>query len=90
MSFSIGLVGGRGYVGEALLQLLLQHPSLDLAWISSRSLTGRTVQSVYPALPLDLKFESIAPTDLAKYEADIVALAMPNGIASVQNLEQAQ
>jgi len=82
MSFSIGLVGGRGYVGEALLQLLQQHPSLTLAWISSRSLTGRTVQSVYPAIPLDLIFESIGPTDLAKSETDIVVLAMPNGIAS--------
>jgi len=81
MSFSIGLIGGRGYVGEALLQLLLQHPSLDLAWISSRSLSGRTVQSVYPALPLELEFESIGPSDLTKYETDIVVLAMPNGIA---------
>lgn len=82
MNFSIGLVGGRGYVGESLLQLLLHHPSLELAWISSRSLTGQTVQSVYPALPLDLRFQSISPTDLAKNETDIVVLAMPNGIAS--------
>jgi N-acetyl-gamma-glutamyl-phosphate reductase common form len=81
MGLSIGLIGGRGYVGESLLQLLLQHPTLELAWISSRSLTGKAVQAVYPAIPLDLEFESIGPTDLGKKESDIVVLAMPNGIA---------
>lgn len=81
MKFSVGLVGGRGYVGEILLQLLLQHPLLDIAWVSSRSLNGRTVRSVYPALPLDLEFESFSPTDVAENEADIVVLALPNGIA---------
>jgi len=81
MSFSVGLVGGRGYVGEILLQLLLQHPTLDIAWVSSRSLKGRSVRSVYPALPLDLEFESFSPAEVAENGTDIVVLALPNGIA---------
>jgi len=82
MKSSVALVGGRGYVGEALLQLLLQHPSLELAWVSSRSLAGRSVRSVYPDLPLDLTIESVSPAEIAHREADVIVLAMPNGIAS--------
>jgi len=82
VTFSIGLVGGRGYVGEALLELLLRHPELEIAWVASRSLQGRTVHSVYPAMPIELAFESLAPADVASREADVVVLALPNGLAA--------
>jgi N-acetyl-gamma-glutamyl-phosphate reductase len=82
MKFRIGLVGGRGYVGESLLQLISTHPCLELAWISSRSLAGQTIRSVYPELPWDLEIESISPADVANRDADVIVLAMPNGVAS--------
>jgi N-acetyl-gamma-glutamyl-phosphate reductase len=92
MTFSIGLVGGRGYVGEILLRLLLQHPALEVAWVSSRSLKGRTVQSVYPGLPLALNFESFSPAEVAENKVDVIVLATPNGIAGdyVACLESSQ
>ena len=87
MNASIALIGGRGYVGEALLQLLLGHPNLELAWASSRSLAGRSIQSVYPDLPWDITFEAVTPEMLIERAADVIVLAMPNGMAG-QYVEQ--
>lgn len=92
MSAGIALIGGRGYVGETLLQLLRTHPGMELAWVSSRSLAGRSINSVYPELPWDMAFESITPKMVTEREADLVVLALPNDLASqyVDRLSPAQ
>ncbi|MEM9531532.1 MAG: N-acetyl-gamma-glutamyl-phosphate reductase, partial [Pseudomonadota bacterium] len=33
---TVGLVGGRGYVGEELLKLLLPHPGFEVSYLVSR------------------------------------------------------
>lgn len=82
MTKKIALVGGRGYVGETMLQLLIQHPDLVPAWISSTSMAGKSVRSVHPDLDLDLDFESVPPEEIRNKEADVIVLAMPNGAAA--------
>jgi len=82
MTPSIALIGGRGYVGEAILKLLEEHPLVELAWLSSRTLSDRTVNSVYPEISLDAKFESVEPADIGGKKADVTILAMPNGLAA--------
>jgi N-acetyl-gamma-glutamyl-phosphate reductase common form len=81
MAGKIGLIGGRGYVGETMLKLLMEHPELEPAWISSSSMSGQSVQSVYPDLALNLDFETVGPEDIGNKAADVVVLAMPNGVA---------
>ncbi|MGI9205826.1 MAG: N-acetyl-gamma-glutamyl-phosphate reductase [Woeseiaceae bacterium] len=92
MNASIALIGGRGYVGEALLQLILRHPRMELAWVSSRSLADRRICSVYPELPSDMAFELVTPEMLSERAADVVVLAMPNQMASdyVRQLDPTQ
>ena len=34
--FSVGIVGGAGYSGGELLRLLLVHPQVKIAWVTSR------------------------------------------------------
>lgn len=80
MKANIAIIGGRGYVGETFLRLLLRHPSMELSCISSRSLAGRTIRSVYPDITLDTPVEYLAPTDVARRNTDIVVLALPNGV----------
>ena len=36
MSGTVGIVGGSGYSGGELLRLLLGHPQVELAWVTSR------------------------------------------------------
>ena len=82
MNRKIALIGGRGYVGETMLALLIQHPNLEPAWIASKSLAGQTVRSVFPQLDLDMEFASVRPDEINDREADVIVLAMPNGIAA--------
>lgn len=81
MTASVALIGGRGFVGEAFLRLIRDHPELELAWASSRSLAGRAIDAVYPDLPWSFEFESITPEMLAGREADVIVLALPNQMA---------
>jgi N-acetyl-gamma-glutamyl-phosphate reductase / acetylglutamate kinase len=41
---SLGLIGARGYTGQALVKLLNGHPYLNLAKVSSRALVGRVLE----------------------------------------------
>ncbi len=81
MSITLGLVGGRGYTGEALLELLVGHPKIKIAWAASRSMAGQSVASVFPQLPLDLNFEALDAEQVAKRGADVIVLALPNQVA---------
>lgn len=79
---NIGLIGGRGYVGETLLGLLAGHPELEAGWVASRSLAGQAVDSVYPDLNTGLEFEAIEPSQLLDKAVDVIVLALPNGAAA--------
>lgn len=80
-SFSLGIVGGRGYVGKALLQLLTEHPCIAVSWISSRTLAGSKANSLVDGLP-PLIIENLNPEQVAERNTDIIVLALPNGLAA--------
>ena len=44
-SYTINLVGGRGYTGSELLGLIAGHPQMELGIASSRSEAGQTLSS---------------------------------------------
>lgn len=79
---SVGLVGGRGYVGEQLLGLLASHPTLKPQWVASRSLAGQSLATVYPELGLDLEFAAVTPKTVSQKPADVIVLALANGEAA--------
>ncbi|MGP1309534.1 MAG: N-acetyl-gamma-glutamyl-phosphate reductase, partial [Phycisphaerales bacterium] len=74
---SVGIVGATGYTGGELLRLLALHPSVEVAWATSRGKAGWPVSSVHPALRgfLDLNF--VAPDDADR--VDVVFLCLPHG-----------
>jgi len=73
-----GVVGGSGYTGALLAELLLKHPSVKLAAISSETLAGQPVQQHLPRLRGGLSFCSQA--DLGG--VDIAFLCTPHGEAA--------
>jgi N-acetyl-gamma-glutamyl-phosphate reductase len=83
---NIGIVGASGYSGEVLLSLLLDHPNISLSKVTSRSLAGESVESVFPHLRNrgnGLRFTKSDPEQLADDpELDLVFLALPHGVAS--------
>lgn len=80
----VGIVGGTGYTGVELLRLLVAHPDVEIAAITSRGEAGTPVARLFPSLRghVDLSFSDPAATDLAA--CDCVFFATPNGVAMGQ------
>ena len=80
----VGIVGGTGYTGVELLRLLAQHPSVEIATITSRGDAGSPVSAMFPNLRgcVDLAFEDPATANLKA--CDVVFFATPNGVAMQQ------
>lgn len=80
----VGIVGGTGYTGVELLRLLVQHPQVELAAITSRGEAGTAVADMFPSLRgrVGLKFSD--PKDAPLLSCDVVFFATPNGIAMQQ------
>lgn len=79
--YSLGIVGGRGYVGKELLQLLSTHPNIEVQWISSRQLAGQLSTELVCGLPR-FEIDTLQPEQVGDKQTDIVVLALPNGLAA--------
>ena len=73
----VSIVGGSGYTGGELLRLLVQHPKVEIAQVTSDSLAGKPIGRVHPNLRkvTDLTFTPHADLE----ETDFLFLAMPHG-----------
>ncbi|HFD13335.1 MAG TPA: N-acetyl-gamma-glutamyl-phosphate reductase [Crenotrichaceae bacterium] len=76
-----GIVGGTGYTGVELMRLLLGHPHVEIACVTSRTDAGKSIATIYPHLTdlLDLAF--IEPEIETLGSCDVVFFATPHGIA---------
>ncbi|KAG5984168.1 Protein arg-6, mitochondrial [Claviceps pusilla] len=87
----IGLIGARGYTGQALIDLLNKHPYIDLRHVSSRELTGQELQGYSKR---KIIYQNLSPEDVARLDADIDCwvMALPNGVCKpyIEALDQAQ
>ena len=80
----VGIVGGRGYVGEELLRLLIPHPRFEIVYVGSSSMNGQRIDRQFSDLPAnDLVFESTEVDNLPGREVDLWILAQSNGRAKV-------
>jgi N-acetyl-gamma-glutamyl-phosphate reductase len=79
---TVGIVGARGHTGAELIRLVAAHPSLELAFVSSRELDGQRVDAQNDAYAGELLYENLDPQTVAGKRADVVILALPNGKAA--------
>ncbi len=79
---TIGIVGARGHTAAELIKLIAAHPSLDLAYVSSREFEGQQVADHVTEFTGDLRYENLSYPGVAAKKADAVVLALPNGNAS--------
>src|SRR5436305_7359882 len=80
------IVGASGYSGEELVRLLLHHPQVELAAVTSRQYAGQTVAQIFPKFAnhpraKELRFSEPKAELLAK-AAQIIFLALPHGVAA--------
>lgn len=79
--FTVGLIGARGHTGRALLRLIAGHPSLSLAFASSRELAGQSLGALEPTFS-DVVFETLEADEAAGRGCDVCILATPDGAAA--------
>ncbi len=78
----VAILGASGYIGGEVLRLLLGHPCVQVAAVTSGSNAGQPVTSVLPHLAklTDLRFTAdISPEETGEYDA--VFMALPHGQA---------
>jgi N-acetyl-gamma-glutamyl-phosphate reductase len=81
----VGIVGASGYSGEVLVKLLLAHPSVQLAAVTSRSQAGKRLSAVIPAVrgvDRGLVFSDSDAAALAASDIELFFLALPHGAAA--------
>jgi N-acetyl-gamma-glutamyl-phosphate reductase len=85
----VAVIGASGYTGLELLRILLRHPELEIAVVTSEQRAGREVGESFPALRgrLSLRFERSDPAALAgRVELAFTALPHAASAASVKAL----
>ncbi len=77
--FSVGLIGARGYTGAEFIRLIEHHPSLELSYVSSRALAGKTIAETLEGSAISLRYEDLSEAEVGARSVDAVVLAVPNG-----------
>ncbi|KAJ8082418.1 hypothetical protein PM082_008273 [Marasmius tenuissimus] len=76
----LGLIGARGFTGQALTSLISEHPYLNLTHVSSRQMAGYPLTS-YKKAAVD--YSNLSPEDVERMEkdgeVDAWVMALPNG-----------
>ena len=91
-----GIIGGTGYTGVALLEVLVRHPNVELAFVTTRqeNLSGEYIHREHPNLYglTDLRFSLYKPEDPSFKEAnqnllkqakgsDVIFICVPSGVS---------
>ncbi len=79
----VSVVGSTGYTGGELLKILLAHPEVRVAHVTSESKPGQKLSDVHPFLRgrLDLTLEAFDAKKLAA-GCDVAFFALPHGVGS--------
>lgn len=78
----VSIVGGSGYTGGELLRLLLTHPEVEIAQVTSQRFAGKFVHGAHPNLrgATDLKFSTVDDLE----PCDLLFLALPHRTSASQ------
>lgn len=75
-----GVIGASGYAGAELVRLLVNHPMVELAGISSQSYIGQSIGELYPGFyqVVDLCFTKEEDVISA---SDVIFASLPHGLS---------
>jgi N-acetyl-gamma-glutamyl-phosphate/LysW-gamma-L-alpha-aminoadipyl-6-phosphate reductase len=73
------IIGGSGYAGGELARILLSHPQVELAQVTSESHVSEYLYNVHPNLRGRTKIQFTTPDQVAP--CDVLFLALPHGEA---------
>ena len=77
----VGLIGARGFTGQALTTLFSGHPYLSLSHVSSRQLAGYSLEGYSKSA---MTYSNLSTEDVKRMEkdgeVDAWVMALPNGV----------
>ncbi|MDR1564106.1 MAG: N-acetyl-gamma-glutamyl-phosphate reductase [Oscillospiraceae bacterium] len=76
----VGIIGATGYAGAELVRLLVSHPTVDIAAISSVSFEGKLISEVYPSFFGFCDYICRTAEDVVE-KSDVVFAALPHGMS---------
>jgi LysW-gamma-L-alpha-aminoadipyl-6-phosphate/LysW-L-glutamyl-5-phosphate reductase len=79
MSLRVSIVGASGYTGGELLRLLLFHPGVEIAQVTSESHAGEFIHQQHPNLRKRTQLQFVSRAALQP--CDVLFLALPHGEA---------
>ena len=85
MPLEVGILGATGFTGEELVGLLLRHPQVRIAWLSSESQTGTAYGKVYPQYLYRLPESTQVLRnweDIRDTQPDVVFSCLPHGASA--------
>ena len=74
-----GIIGGAGYTGGELIRLLLNHPSVEIGFIHSKSYSGKKIYEVHRDLYQETDLNFVEQIDL---NVDVIFLCVAHGEAA--------
>lgn len=79
----IAILGATGYSALELIKILLRHPQVEIAAVTSRQEDHPHISAVHPSLTgrLDLRCEDLSPATVAE-RAECVFTCLPHGITA--------
>ena len=76
----IGIIGATGYVGAELLRLLLSHPKVEVAALSSVSFAGQEISNVYKTFFNKTNLICKSADEVVE-KCDVIFTALPHGLS---------
>lgn len=82
MTLNVGVVAASGFAGGEAVRLLVNHPEVNVNYITSRRLIGKFFHTTFPNFRKisRLKFEKYS-VEMAQKKCDIIFLATPHGVS---------
>ncbi len=87
-TYRVGILHGAGYGGGELLRLLLAHPNVDIAGVTSRTFADQPVWTPHPHLRGATNLDFAGSLDLGGVDAVVIAAEHGQAAAAVARLDE--
>lgn len=77
----IGIIGATGYTGSELVRILVNHPEVEIALITSESRAGEKFSDIHTSFRGIVDIVLQPASQVEKTDLDLVFLALPHGVS---------
>ena len=78
----VSIIGATGYTGKELVKILINHPKVELVYLTSSTYRGKNIADVFPEFlnKLDKKLINL-DLELISQNSDLVFTALPHTVS---------